>query len=32
MEAMTSVRRAGADLIVSYTAPDVARWLREENG
>jgi porphobilinogen synthase len=29
MEAMTSIRRAGADLIISYHAPDVARWLQE---
>jgi porphobilinogen synthase len=30
MEAMTSIRRAGADLIISYHAPDVARWLAED--
>ncbi|HEY9720583.1 MAG TPA: porphobilinogen synthase [Oscillatoriaceae cyanobacterium] len=29
LETMTSVKRAGADLIVSYCAPDVARWLAE---
>ncbi|MDB5095839.1 MAG: hemB [Cyanobacteria bacterium RYN_339] len=29
LEAMTSIRRAGADLIISYHAPDVARWLAE---
>lgn len=29
LEAMTSIKRAGADLIISYHAPDVARWLAE---
>ena len=29
LEAMTGIRRAGADLIISYHAPDVARWLAE---
>jgi porphobilinogen synthase len=28
MEALTSIRRAGADLIVTYHAKDVAGWLR----
>jgi porphobilinogen synthase len=28
LEAMTGIRRAGADLILSYHAKDVARWLR----
>ena len=27
MEAMTSIRRAGADLIITYHAKDVAHWL-----
>jgi len=27
LEALTGVKRAGADIIVSYHAPDVARWL-----
>jgi porphobilinogen synthase len=27
LEALTGVRRAGADIIVTYYAPDVARWL-----
>jgi porphobilinogen synthase len=27
LEALTSVKRAGADIIVTYHAPDVARWL-----
>lgn len=27
LEAMTSIKRAGAEIIVSYHAPDVARWL-----
>lgn len=29
LEAMTGLKRAGADLIISYHAPDVARWLAE---
>ncbi|MFB5191089.1 porphobilinogen synthase [Alicyclobacillus fastidiosus] len=31
MEMMTSFKRAGADMILTYHAPDVARWLKEEN-
>jgi porphobilinogen synthase len=27
LEALTGVKRAGADIIVTYYAPDVARWL-----
>jgi porphobilinogen synthase len=27
LEAMTGIKRAGAEIIVSYHAPDVARWL-----
>jgi porphobilinogen synthase len=27
LEALTGVKRAGADIIVTYHAPDVARWL-----
>ena len=30
MEALTSIKRAGADLILTYFAPDVAKWLKEE--
>ncbi len=30
LEALTSVKRAGADLILTYWAKDAARWLREE--
>jgi len=30
MEVLTGIRRAGADMIITYFAPDVARWLREE--
>ncbi len=30
MEVLTSIRRAGADMIITYFAPDVARWLKEE--
>ncbi len=29
MEVLTAIKRAGADLILSYHAPDVARWLQE---
>lgn len=28
LEILTSIRRAGADMILTYHAPDVARWLR----
>ncbi|HWJ02243.1 MAG TPA: porphobilinogen synthase [Verrucomicrobiae bacterium] len=31
MEIMTGFKRAGADLILTYHALDVARWLTEEN-
>ncbi|SDM97813.1 porphobilinogen synthase [Sediminibacillus halophilus] len=30
MEKLTSMKRAGADLIVTYFAKDVAKWLKEE--
>ncbi len=29
LETLTSLKRAGADLILTYHAPDVARWLRQ---
>jgi porphobilinogen synthase len=29
LEQLTGIRRAGADLIITYFAKDVARWLRE---
>ncbi len=29
MEVMTGIRRAGADMIITYFAPDIARWLKE---
>ncbi len=29
MEILTGIKRAGADLIITYHAPDVARWLNE---
>jgi porphobilinogen synthase len=29
MEALTGIRRAGADLILTYFAADAARWLAE---
>lgn len=30
MEALLSIRRAGADMILTYAAPQVAEWLRNE--
>ena len=27
LEALTSIRRAGADIVITYHAKDVARWL-----
>ena len=30
MEVLTGIRRAGADMIITYFAPDVAEWLGEE--
>jgi porphobilinogen synthase len=30
MEVLTGIRRAGADMIITYFAPEVAQWLREE--
>jgi porphobilinogen synthase len=29
MEALTGIKRAGAEIIISYHAPDVAGWLNE---
>jgi porphobilinogen synthase len=29
LEALTSIKRAGADVILTYWAKDVARWLNE---
>jgi porphobilinogen synthase len=29
LEALTSIKRAGADIIISYHAMDVAHWLSE---
>lgn len=31
LEALLSMKRAGADLLITYHAMDVARWLREES-
>ena len=28
LESLTSIKRAGADMIISYFAKDAARWLR----
>jgi porphobilinogen synthase len=30
MEVLTSIKRAGADMILTYFAKDVARWTRRE--
>ncbi len=30
IEVLTGIRRAGADIIITYFAPEVAGWLREE--
>jgi len=30
MESLLAMRRAGADILITYAASDVARWLREE--
>lgn len=32
MEILGAIRRAGADVIITYAAADAARWLREERG
>jgi porphobilinogen synthase len=29
MEVLTGIRRAGADMLITYFAPDVAQWLKE---
>ena len=31
LEALLSIRRAGADMILTYAAPQVAEWLKEES-
>jgi porphobilinogen synthase len=31
LEALTSIRRAGADIVITYHAKDVATWLREQH-
>ena len=31
MEALLSIRRAGADMILTYAAPQVALWLAEDS-
>jgi len=30
MESLTSIRRAGADLIITYYAKEIARWIKEK--
>jgi porphobilinogen synthase len=29
METLTGIKRAGADIVITYHALDVAKWLRE---
>ena len=29
MESLLGIRRAGADIVLTYFAPDVAKWLQE---
>ncbi|HYG35075.1 MAG TPA: porphobilinogen synthase, partial [Clostridia bacterium] len=29
LESLLSMRRAGADILITYAATDVARWLKE---
>ena len=29
LEALTAIKRAGADIVITYFARDAARWLRE---
>jgi porphobilinogen synthase len=29
LEVLTAIRRAGADIVITYHAKEVARWLRE---
>jgi porphobilinogen synthase len=31
LESLVGIRRAGADLLITYYAKDVARWLRDES-
>ena len=31
LESLTAIRRAVADLIITYAAADAARWLAEEH-
>jgi porphobilinogen synthase len=32
VESLLAIRRAGADLIVTYYAKEAARWMREKGG
>ena len=32
MESLLAMRRAGADILITYAATDVAGWLKEGNG
>ena len=32
LESLTAIRRAGADIVITYFAKDVASWLRKGEG
>ncbi|HKI71822.1 MAG TPA: porphobilinogen synthase, partial [Verrucomicrobiae bacterium] len=32
LESLLAMRRAGADILITYAAKDVARWLKESKG
>ena len=32
LEALTGIKRAGADIIITYYAKEAAKWLKEQNG
>jgi porphobilinogen synthase len=32
VESLTAIRRAGADLIITYYAKEAARWMRDSGG
>ena len=32
LESLTAIKRAGANIIITYHAPDACRWMDEENG
>jgi porphobilinogen synthase len=32
LESLTAIKRAGANLVITYHAKDAVRWMREEAG